>query len=139
MGTVTRAIQVLILFSIVLGVFFLWQAYPLLPSEVFYALTFGWLLFVVDAILTFFRPRASYFLGLVLAAVALVETLSQPEHYAFVENGDVPATVTLVLGSVAEALIVGLVVYYIVSTRRNDPWSWPGSESGTAGDDDGAK
>ncbi len=129
MVAVTKAIQYLIVFSAVLGVFFLLQAYPLLPTEIFYALAFGWLLFVIDAALTFVRPTISYYLGLVLAAVALFETLSQPEHYALVENGNVPATVTLALGSVAEALIIGLVLYYIISVRRRDPWSWPGAES----------
>ena len=68
--SITRVIQALILSSAVLGVFFLWEAYPLLPPDVFYALTFGWLLFVFDGALTFVRPRVSYYLGLALAVVA---------------------------------------------------------------------
>ena len=125
MIAVPRAIQGLILFSDVLGLFFLWQAYPLLPSSVFYILTFGWVLFLVDGILTFVRPRVSYILGLVLAAIALTETVSQPEHYSLVESGNVPATITLVLGSVAQALIIALVAWYLVAERKKDPWSWP--------------
>ena len=124
-----RAIQGLILFSTVLGVFFLWQAHPLLHGDVFEILAFGWLLFLVDSVLTFVRPKISYYLGLVLAVVALSETLTQPEHYALVENGNVPATIILVLGSVAQALLIGAVVWFIVSERRNDPWAWPGAES----------
>jgi len=126
---VTKVIQGLILFSAVLGVFFLWQAYPLLPSDVFYALTFGWSLFVVDSALTFVRPRISYYLGLVLAVLALGETLSQPEHYALVESGNVVATVILVLGSAAQALLIAFVLYHLVSERKEDPWAWPGAES----------
>jgi len=129
MISASRAIQGLIIFSAVLGVFFLWQAQPLLPTDVFEILTLGWLLFVVDSILTFVRPRISYYLGLVLAVVALSETLTQPEHYALVENGNVPATIILVLGSVAQAMLIGLVIWFIISERRKDPWAWPGAES----------
>jgi len=129
MATAARAIQGLILFSTVLGVFFLWQAEPLLPTDVFYILTFGWLLFVADSILTFVRPNVSYYFGLVLGVVALGETLSQPEHYALVENGNVPATVILVLGSVAQALLILMVIYYVIFARRKDPWAWPGAKS----------
>jgi hypothetical protein len=46
-----------------------------------------------------------------------------------VESGDLSATVTLILGSVAQALLIILVVYYVVSERRKDIWAWPGAES----------
>ena len=111
MVSVERAIQWLIIFSAVLGVFFLWQAQPLLPTGVFYILAFGWLLFVLDGALTFFRPKASYYFGLVLAVIALSETLLQPEHYALVENGNVPATIILITGSIAQALLIESVLY----------------------------
>ncbi len=129
MITAARSAQALIIFSTVLGVFFLWQAQPLLPQGVFYVLALGWLLFVADSILTFFRPRAAYYLGLVLAVIALGETLSQPEHYALVENGNVSATVILILGSVAQALLIASVAWYIFSERKKDPWAWPGAGS----------
>jgi hypothetical protein len=136
MSLVPRAIQGLILFSTLLGVAFLWQAQPLLPAEVFYILTFGWALFVVDSILTFIRPRASYILGLVLAAIAFTETVSQPEHYALVENGNLPATLTLISGSVAQALLIGFVVYYLFAERGKDPWAWPEGEADPAAGED---
>jgi len=129
MVSAARVIQGLIVFSTVLGVFFLWQAHPLLPGDVFDILAFGWLLFVVDSVLTLVRPRISYYLGLVLAVIALSETLTQPEHYALVENGNVPATIILVLGSVAQALLIGSVIWFVISERRKDPWEWPGVES----------
>ncbi|MDA4120096.1 MAG: hypothetical protein OK436_05870 [Thaumarchaeota archaeon] len=126
---VTRAIQGLILFSTVLGVFFLWQVYPLLPAFAFDFVAFGWVLFLVDGILTFVRPRASYYLGLVLGLFALGETLSQRAHYSLITSGNLTATATLVLGSAAQALLVTLVVYYVAARRRKDPWAWPGANS----------
>ncbi len=129
MVSLARLIQGLIIFSTALGVVFLWQAQPLVPSDVFYILTFGWVLFAADSVLTFVRPKISFYLGLVLGIVALTETLSQPEHYSLVENGNVPATIILVVGSVAQALLIGTVLYFLVSGRRKDPWAWPGAES----------
>ena len=128
MVSLKNVMQGLIIFSAVLGVFFLWYAQPQLPTNVFTILVFGWLLFVFDSILTFVRPMISYYLGLVLAVIALGETLTQPEHYALVESGNVPATVILVLGSVAQALLIASVIWYVISRRRKDPWAWPGAE-----------
>ncbi len=126
---VTRAIQGLILFSTVLGVLFLWQVYPLFPAFAFDFVAFGWALFLVDSILTFVRPRASYYLGLVLAILALGETLSQQSHYALIKSGNLTATATLVLGTATQALLIALVAYYILARRREDPWAWPGAKS----------
>ncbi|HEY6282751.1 MAG TPA: hypothetical protein VIW22_02375 [Nitrososphaerales archaeon] len=95
MNWVTRAIQGLILFSTILGAFFLWQVYPLLPALAFDLVAFGWVLFLLDSILTFVKPRASYYLGLVLGLVTLGETLSQQTHYALIASGNLTATATL--------------------------------------------
>ncbi len=119
----------MILFSTVWGAVFLLYARPSLPTGVFYFLSFGWVLFVVDSVLTFIRPRISYLMGLVLALIALFATLSQPEHYALVQSGDTTATVILVLGSAAEVILIVAVVWYILSARKKDPWAWPGAES----------
>ena len=118
MTTLPRVIQGLILFSTVLGVFFLWQAYPLIypvVPDVFYALVFGWVLFVFDSFLTFYRPKVSFYLGIVLAAIALTETLTQPEHYSLVQSGNVPATIIIVLGSVSEGLLIAVAGYYLIT------------------------
>lgn len=131
MGALQDAIRGLILFSTLLGVVFLWQAYPLLPSDVFGFVTFGWALFVVDSALTFVRPRMSYYLGLVLGALALSLTLSQPAHFALIASGNLLATFTIVAGSTAEALLIILVGYYAVSERRKNPWAWPGDGGGS--------
>jgi len=129
MSALARMIQGLILFSTLLGVVFLWQVYPLLPTIAFDFVAVGWVLFIVDSALTFLRPKASYYLGLVLAVLALGETLSQPEHYALVGSGNLLAAVTIVLGSLALVLLIVAVGYYLVSERRRDPWAWPGAES----------
>ena len=129
MKGVTRAIQGLIIFSTVLGVFFLWQVYALLPALAFDFVAFGWVLFLIDSILTFVKPRVSYYLGLVLGLLALGETLSQPSHYELVASGNLTATATLVLGSAAQALLIALTAYYVLARRRQDPWAWPGANS----------
>ena len=121
-----RAIQAVILFSTVFGAAFLYEVHPLLDAAIFDSVAFGWFLFVLDSVLTFVRPRLSFYLGLVLAAVALVSTLSSPAHFQFIENGDVPATATLFVGWGAEILLIALVVLFIVRSRRKDEWSWPG-------------
>jgi hypothetical protein len=123
MSRVERWIQGLILFATVFGVAFLYEVYPVLPSFVFDTVAFGWVLFVVDSVLTFVRPRVSYYLGLVLAAAAFLATVSQPEHYALITGGDVTATLTIIIGSAAELLIIALVLVYHFSGRKKDPWS----------------
>ena len=128
MNALPRAIQGLILFSTLLGVFFLWQAYPLIfpvVPYVFYALLLGWVLFVFDSILTFVRMRVSFYLGIVLAAIALTETLIQPEHYSLIQSGNVSAAIIIVLGSVSQALLIVLTIYYLVTSRKKEPWAWP--------------
>ena len=131
MNALPRAIQGLILFSTLLGVFFLWQAYPLIfpvVPYVFYALLLGWVLFVFDSILTFVRTRVSFYLGVVLAAIALTETLIQPEHYSLIQSGNVSAAIIIVLGSVSQALLIVLTIFYLVTSRKKNPWAWPGDE-----------
>jgi hypothetical protein len=127
--SLAKAIQGVIIFSTVLGVFFLWQAYPLVPTDVFDFVAFGWVLFVFDSVLTFVKPRVSYYFGMALGVIALGETLSQPEHYQLVASGNVPATIILVLGSITEALLIVLVAIYIVGEQKKDPWAWPGARS----------
>ena len=125
MSPLPRMIQGLIIFSTVLGVLFLWQAYPLLPSDAFVFVASGWVLFVADSILTFFRPLASYYLGVVLGVIALGATLSQPAHFALVGSGAPLASATIIAGSAAEALLVVTGAYYLITHRKENPWKWP--------------
>jgi hypothetical protein len=118
MAKVGKLIQGLILFSTVFGAFFLWEVSDQVPSFVFEILATGWALFVIDSILTFIRPRISYYFGLVLALLTLSETLTQPEHYALVANGNLEATATLAIGSVLQVGIILAVVAYAVAEAR---------------------
>ena len=118
MAGVGRLIQALIVFSVIVGVFFLWEVYPIVPSFLFDFLALGWFLFLVDAGLTFVRPRASYFLGLALAILTLAASLPQPEHYSLIASGNAQATATLILGSSAQAGIIVSVAYYAIKSRR---------------------
>jgi hypothetical protein len=114
-------IQGLILFSTVLGVLFLWQVYTLLPSFVFDAIAFGWVLWVVDSVLTFVRPNVSYYLAVLLAFLTLAATLSQPEHYSLVGSGNLEAAATLIAGSSAQVAIILAVSYRLFARRSGGP------------------
>ena len=117
-GKVGRAIQGLILFSAVLGALFLWEASGLLPASVFDIIAVGWALFVVDSAMTFVRPVASYYLGLVLAVLALSASLPQPAHYTFFAAGEILAGATFTAGTAAQFALIALVVYYAVISRK---------------------
>lgn len=133
MGLVPKAIQGLILFSTLLGAFFLHEVQPpVLPSTVFDFLAVGWVLFLVDSLLTFVSPKISYYLGVVLAVIALLSTVSQPEHYQLIMSGNVPASATLFLGTGAEVLLILFGGYFILTQRKEDPWAWPGQVEPTS-------
>ncbi len=124
-----RVIQALVILSTLLGIGFLWEVYGILPGPVFDFVAFGWILFVVDSILTFVRPVASYYLGFVLAILALASSLPRSAHYALVENGLLIPAATFLVGSAAQVLIIVLVLYHFVSGRKKDEWAWPGAKS----------
>ena len=112
-----KLIQALILFSTLFGVLFLWEVYDLVPAFVLQLLAFGWVLWVIDSLLTFARPRVSHYFGLLLALLTLAATLSQPEHYSLVASGDLEATATLIVGSVAQVSLIVMVVYRYALAR----------------------
>ena len=130
MSALTRAIQGLILFATLFGVAFLYEVHPVLRSFVFYSVAFGWVLFVVDSALTFVRPKASYYLGLVLSVVAFGITWSQPAHFQLMANGNVPATITIFVGSAVELLIIASVLFYAFSARKSAPWAMSAKPEG---------
>ena len=121
MSSLPRAIQSAIIFAALFGVLFLYEVRSVLPADVFYSVALGEALFAVDGALTFIRPRASYYLGLVLAVVAFAATVSQPAHYQLVASGDLAATATLFIGLAVELLIIALVGWYVVSRGRSRP------------------
>jgi hypothetical protein len=125
----SRAIQGLVLFSTALGVFFLRLAYPLLPPLGFDFVAAGWVLFAIDSVLTFLKPRISYYLAFVLAILALSQSLGQSAHYSLLLDGDLAASAVLVLGSAAQVLLLILIPLHFIGVRKNKEWAWPGAES----------
>ncbi len=111
-----------------LGIAFLWQVNGMLSAAAFDFVAIGWALFVVDSLLTFIRPRLSYYLGFALAVLALAASLPQSAHYSFLQNGLLLPTATLVVGSIAQGLIIVLVLSHFVRARRTDEWAWPGAK-----------
>jgi hypothetical protein len=114
-----RAIQVLIIASTLLGVALLWEIHSMVPPEVFDTIAFGWILFVIDSALTFLKPGVSYYIGLVLALLALGASLPQSAHWAFIQNGLLVPSVIFVSGSVVQVLVIIFVVSYLVRERRS--------------------
>ncbi len=123
--TLGRWIQCLILASVALGAGFLLEVQPLLPPAVFDFITAGWALFVVDGLLTFLRPRVSYYFGSALAALALASSLPQSTHWQFIAQGEVLPSLVFVGGSSMQVAIIALVAYYVIRLLRHDQWSWP--------------
>ncbi len=113
-----KAIQASVFLSVILGILFLVQAYNVVPSFVFEFVAVGWVLFVIDGVLTFLRPRESYALALVLAILALGSSLPQSSHWAFIGNGDILPAFTFLAGSVVQVVLIILVVYYFAVGRR---------------------
>ena len=118
MASSGSTIQATILFSTVLGVLFLWQVYDLLPSFVFDFVASGWVLFLVDSALTFVRPKASYALGFVLALLALASSLPQSAHYAFIQAGELLPSITFIVGTAAQVLLIVLVPIHFIRARK---------------------
>ncbi|HZW85263.1 MAG TPA: hypothetical protein VFE91_05115 [Nitrososphaerales archaeon] len=128
MNRTARAIQGLILFSVLLGPVFLWQVYPLLPPEGFDIVAVGWALFVIDAVMTFLRLKPAFYLGFVLALLALGSSLGETEHYVILQSGQLLPAATLLLGDGAQVLLIILVPYYLWRERKEKDWAWPGAE-----------
>jgi hypothetical protein len=113
-----RAIQALVIFSTVLGVAFLWQVNGILPSYVFDFVATGWVLFLIDSVLSFMRPRFSYAMAFVLALLALTSSLPQSAHYVLIEEGAVLPAATFIAGTLAQVLLLVLVPYHFLVVRR---------------------
>ncbi len=112
------ALRSSLVFSSLLGPFFLWQVNGLLPQDVFYFLALGWLLIVADTLLSFVRPKASCYGGLALALLGLGASLPQSAHYAFIEEGALLPSFTFIAGSGALVLILVLAPLHLYLESR---------------------
>lgn len=116
--SIGRLIQSTIIFSAALGAVFLYVVYGSVPSFLFEFLFVGWALFVLDSALTFVRREASFYLGAVLAVLALGSSLPQSAHYEFIESGQVVPSVIFVAGSLAQVLILISFSYWALGKRK---------------------
>jgi hypothetical protein len=96
------------------------QVYGVVPSWLFLSVSIGWGLFVVDTVLTFVRPRISYYLAFALAVLAFASSVPQTAHYAFIQQGLLLPSATFVLGSTIQVLLIVIVPYHLLKTRRHE-------------------
>jgi len=114
-------IQALILASTLLGICLLVEINSLVPPFVFDIVSVGWVCFVIDSVLTFVEPTASFCLGLILSVLGLGASLPQSTHWQFIEEGLFVPSAIFIAGSIMEMAIVVLAAYYLVGlyTNRN--------------------
>ncbi len=114
-----RLIQALIIACSLLGAALLVEIHMLVPTFVFDFISAGWVCFVLDSILTFVRPRASYYFGLLLSGLGLAASLPQGTHWSFIEDGMVVPSAIFISGSLMQGAIIVLVVYYHLVRQRS--------------------
>lgn len=106
----------LIYASIVLGVALLVQLYSIVPQWLFLALLAGWISYLIVGVAVTMRIKAAYPVSLVLAALTLLVSLPQPEHYSF---GASVASATFIAGSVLQIAVILSVARYLLLKRSS--------------------
>lgn len=113
----TRTIADLLIYaSIGLGVALLVQLYSIVPQWLFLAVLAGWLSYLIVGVAVTMRINAAYPVSLVLAALTLVVSLPQPEHYSF---GASVASATFIAGSVLQIAVILSVARYLLLKRSS--------------------
>ena len=118
MASLTRAVDLLIYLSVVLGVVLLPQLYGIVPAWLFYSVLGGWLAYVLVAVLTATGHRIAYVLAFVLSLLTLVVSVPQPEHQSFVMAGLSLASETFLVGSALQLTLLILIPIYFIRNRR---------------------
>jgi hypothetical protein len=115
-----RALDIAIYLSTFLGFVFLVIAWGTLPYWLYSSIVFGFFLYLLASLLTFYRKFIAYLLSLVLAALVLSTSLPQGVHYQFLERGEIlPATVFLA-GDLLQGLIIVLFIARLIAGRKNE-------------------
>jgi len=104
--------------SVVLGVVLLPQLYGLVPYWLFLSVLVGWLAYLIVAVLVAKGKQSVYPLVFVLAALTLVVSLPQPQHYSYVEAGLSLASATFLVGSILQIVLIVLVPVYLYRRRK---------------------
>lgn len=111
----TRTIANLLIYaSIGLGVALLIQLYSIVPQWLFLAVLAGWISYLIVGIAVTMRINTGYPVSLVLAALTLVVSLPQPEHYSL---GASMAFATFIAGSVLQIAVILSVARYLLLNR----------------------
>ena len=118
MASLTRAVDLLIYLSVVLGVVLLPQLYGIVPAWLFYSVLGGWLAYVLVAVLTATGHRIAYVLAFALSLLTLVVSVPQPEHQSFVMAGLSLASATFLFGSALQLALLILIPSYFIRNRR---------------------
>jgi hypothetical protein len=116
-----RTIDLLIYLSVALGIVLLPQLYPFVPTWLFLSVLGGWLAYVIVAILAATGRRIAYPLAFVLSILTLAVSLPQPEHQSFVMAGLSLASLTFLVGSAFQLVLLILIPVYL----RKRPSSRP--------------
>lgn len=110
----TRTIANLLIYaSIGLGVVLLAQLYSIVPQWLFLSVLAGWIGYLIVGIAVTIRINAGYPVSLVLAALTLVVSLPQPEHYSL----GAMASATFIVGSVLQIAVIVSVARYLLLKR----------------------
>jgi len=112
-------IKLLIYLSVIFGVVLLIQLYNLVPEWLFYAVFSGWVAYLIVALIAATGHKQAYPIALVLAVMTLLVSLPQPQHYAYVNAGLSLASVTFLVGSILQIMLIILDVIYITKRRRS--------------------
>jgi hypothetical protein len=123
MVSLRRLIDVSVYLSVAWGIVLLYQLYYAVPSWLFFSVVVGWLAYLGTAVLVAFGRRMAYPLVLVLAILTLAVSLPQPEHLAFVAAGLSLASITFLLGSALQLILLVLVPAYLLRRRNTARWS----------------
>jgi hypothetical protein len=118
MVSLVGLIDALVYLSVAWGIVLLYQLYSAVPSWLFFSVLIGWLAYLVIAVLVTFRRRIAYPLILVLAILTLVVSLPRPEHLAFVAAGISLASITFLVGSALQLILLVLVPAYLLRRRK---------------------
>ena len=118
MASLKRLMDGAVFASALLGLLFLYEAAPLVPSWLLDGIAVGEAAYVVCAIGVARGYRISYYAITALAVLVLALSLPQPEHYSFASGGEYLAFFTFAAGTVLQVCLLVAVPVYLVRTRR---------------------
>ncbi len=109
MSSLRRTIDGAIYLSVAWGIVLLPQLYGLVPSWLFYSVLGAWLAYLIVAVLAATGRNVAHPLAFILAILTLTVSLPQPEHRSFVEAGVSLASITFLVGSALQLLLLILI------------------------------